>query len=408
MSLSEKVPPVGSLVLWALLALPLVLSPLVGLLTPYLSLLIILPLFVVTIARGRFAAAYASYGARALLLVFIVLAVLFALTADSARDVLSAFNFTMLLCYGAILHFLGERAAAGNAERVAQFAGLGVLIGFVEVVASLLGGSPRPTAINLGPIVLSNGLLALGFISLGGALVRHDRFAAIYLAAPVLAVAATLLTGSRGPLIALPFSIGAAAVFFWRARPERSARAVLIGGFGLAVVAGAAAALGMIGRSGSLFRVFEVLASGGEVTDSSTVQRFALYRAGWQSFLESPWIGHGWANMMASVKPLLDPSERTLSNLPQLHNDVLNFAVAAGAAGVLCWLVIISTPIVGAIRSSHDDLRTFRLYGATVLTITYLGGGLTDLMFGFEFHTFLFVMLTAILLGYCRGPRMAQ
>jgi len=49
--------------------------------------------------------------------------------------------------------------------------------------------------------------------------------------------------------------------------------------------------------------------------------------------------------------------------------------------------------------------RTFRLYGATVLTIVYVGGGLTDLMFGFEFHTYLFAMLTAILLHFCREPR---
>ena len=65
---------------------------------------------------------------------------------------------------------------------------------------------------------------------------------------------------------------------------------------------------------------------------------------------------------------------------------------------------IITTPIVGALLGPRDSLRTFRLYGATVLTIVYVGGGLTDLMFGFEFHTYLFAMLTAILLHLCREP----
>ena len=31
------------------------------------------------------------------------------------------------------------------------------------------------------------------------------------------------------------------------------------------------------------------------------------------------------------------------------------------------------------------------------------GGGLTNLMFGFEFHTFMFAMLNAIVLGHCRA-----
>ena len=42
-----------------------------------------------------------------------------------------------------------------------------------------------------------------------------------------------------------------------------------------------------------------------------------------------------------------------------------------------------------------------------MLTIVYVGGGLTDLMFGFEYHTYLFAMLTAILIGLCREPEGA-
>ena len=159
------------------------------------------------------------------------------------------------------------------------------------------------------------------------------------------------------------------------------------------------------GRANSLLGIFS---SGGTVVDESTRQRLVLYRAGWQSFLQSPWIGHGWGNIISSVKPFVADSDAVLLTvLPQLHNDVLNFAVASGIVGVLAYLVVISTPIVGALLSPRDSLRTFRLYAATVLTIVYIGGGLTDLMFGFEFHTFLFAMLTAIILHYCRDERAA-
>lgn len=74
-----------------------------------------------------------------------------------------------------------------TAEGVAQLAGLGVLLGFIEVAASaVLGQSVRPTALNIGPIVLSNGLLALGFISAGGVLLRRDRLGWLYLLSPLL------------------------------------------------------------------------------------------------------------------------------------------------------------------------------------------------------------------------------
>jgi O-antigen ligase len=397
-----------TITLWALLLLPLVLSPVLGLLTPYVALLVIIPLFVVTIVRRQFAAAYASYEARAFLAAFVLLAVLFAITADSVSDALRAFNFTMLLAYGAIALFLRRRAATVTAERVAQLAGLGVLFGFIEVVASaLLRASERPTAVNLGPIVLSNGLLALGFIALGGVLLRRDRFGWLYCLAPVLAIAATLITGSRGPLIAVPFAAAAAAIFVWRERFGQSARAALLGIGALVLLAVAGAAIVLQGRASTLLGIVGTLLGGGMVADESTRERLVFYSVGWRSFLQSPWIGHGWANIMDSVRPMFAVSDASLAIYPQLHNDLINFAVGAGVIGVLCYLVIITAPLIGAWFSPRDSLRTFRLYGATVLTIVYIGGGLTDLMFGFEFHTFLFIMLTAILLGFCRDKAAA-
>lgn len=53
-----------ALAFWTLLALALVLSPLLGLLTPYASLLIVIPVFVATLLRGEIVLAYATYEAR--------------------------------------------------------------------------------------------------------------------------------------------------------------------------------------------------------------------------------------------------------------------------------------------------------------------------------------------------------
>ena len=387
--------------LWALLLLPLVVSPLLGLLTPYVALVVIVPLFIVTVVRRDALAAYASYDARALLGIFILFAIICAVTADSVADTLRAFNFTMFLAYGTIALFFQRRSTHSAAERVAQLAAIGVVVGAIEItVSAAFEHLGRPTAVNLGPIVLSNTLLALGFVSLGGVLVRRDRLSWLYLLPPLIAIVATAITGSRGPLIAVPFAVVAAAVFIWYARFGRSVRAAIIGAIGLIIVLGIALMGLLQGRANSLLGI---IGSGGTVVDESTRQRLVLYRAGWKSFLQSPWIGHGWGNIISSIKPFLAGSDMSLTTwLPQLHNDALNFAVASGVVGVAAYLVVISTPIVGALLSPRDSLRTFRLYAAAVLTFVYIGGGLTDLMFGFEFHTFLFTMLTAIILHFCR------
>lgn len=392
--------------LWALLLLPLVISPLLGLLTPYVALLVIIPLFAVTLVRRDGRAAYNSYDSRMLVGIFVLFAIICAITADSVSDALRAFNFTMFLAYGAIALFLERRSTHDAAERVAQLAAIGVVIGAIEiVVGAAVEHLERPMGVNLGPIVLSNALLALGFVSFGGVLVKRDRLSWLYLLAPLIAIAATAVTGSRGPLIAVPFAAIAAAIFVWHERFGRSARAGLAGTVGLIVLLGVGVVAVLQGRANSLL---SILGSGGTVVDESTRQRLVLYRAGWQSFLQSPWIGHGWGNIISSVKSFVPESDGVLLTiLPQLHNDVLNFAVAGGVIGVAAYLAVISTPIVGALLGPRDSLRTFRLYAATVLTIVYVGGGLTDLMFGFEFHTFLFAMLTAIILHYCRDERPA-
>jgi O-antigen ligase len=160
------------------------------------------------------------------------------------------------------------------------------------------------------------------------------------------------------------------------------------------------------GRITHLPRLVASFFGGESMGDATTDIRLALYRAGWRAFLDAPWLGHGWARLMSAPLPYLDPSFLDdIKTLHQLHNDVLNFAVTGGVAGVAILVVIILTPLVAALRSPPDALRPARIYGTAGLIIVYAGGGLTDLMFGQEYHTMLFVMLNAIVLGCFRETR---
>jgi O-antigen ligase len=134
--------------------------------------------------------------------------------------------------------------------------------------------------------------------------------------------------------------------------------------------------------------------------DRTAAFRLDLYQAGWRAFQDSPLIGHGWSRIMDAATPHLRTPE--LASLPQLHNDFLDFAVAAGVIGIACYVALLAAPIILGLLSPRDSQRRLRLYGCTVISIAYFFDGLTDLMFGFEFHTALYAMLLAILLGYCR------
>lgn len=391
-----------------LLVLVLALSPVLGLITPYLVAPLGIAVWIATLVQGRLRAAYAEPPARLLLAIFLLLGLLFALTADSPSDALRAFNFIMLLLFGPVALLLSRQAGTESAQRVAMLATVGVLIGLLSILWDLLvDGAERPEGFNIGPIVLSNALLALGFVALGAALATRGRRTWLFVAAPVAAILATVLTGSRGPLLSVVPLLLLSLIWFWRVSFRGSPRLAL---WLLAALA-TAAAVGFVllqGRAATMLEIFQQLAAGTAVVDETTRIRLVLYEAGWQAFLQSPWIGHGWANMMEAAAAHLAPEDVAEAQYPQLHNDLLNFAVAGGVVGIVCYLVILATPLIGALASRRDSLRGFRLYGASVLVIAYFFGGLTDLMFGFEFHTMLFVMLTAILLGYCRERPLAS
>jgi len=297
--------------LFALLALPLAVSPLLGLLTPYVALLVIVPVFFAVLVRRGPRAAYASYEARSFLAIFVLLAVLFAMTADSASDGLRAFNFTMLLTFGPVALFLADRTTQSGPERVVQLAALGVTVGLLAIIVSAIAGESRPSGPNIGPIVLSNGLIALGFIAGGAALFLPGRRGLAYLIVPAAAIVAALLTGSRGPLVAVPILILLLGWSLWRHRFGASPQVLMIGIAVLLVAGSAVGAVFLQGRSGSILDIATALAGGGAVADETTGYRFELYAAGWQSFLEAPWIGHGWANIMPSVKSFLGSFRKT-------------------------------------------------------------------------------------------------
>ena len=389
---------IDSLSTWAILVLTLSLSVVLGLVTPYVLVACGLLLLVMRAMDGTLRNAIAP-APMALLGIVLVLLACFAITARQPGDVLFIFNFVMLMLFAPIYLTLSDKRPANGAVIVARLALLGALLSVVVMLVRIgyMGGR-RSDAGLIGVIVLANTAMILGFLSLIGAAADHGLRRAIYLLGPVAGVATLIMTQSRGPLLAVvPLGI-AAAIFL--ARSLRINWWLVTAGLAAGVAATAAWVMSLGGRMAKLPGIFYSLLSGDFVRDRTTESRLDLYQAGWKAFNESPLIGHGWARIMDAAAPHLK-NER-LAVLPQLHNDFLDLAVAAGIVGIACYVALLTATIVLGLLSSRDSQRRLRLYGCAVITISYFFDGLTDLMFGFEFHTALYAALLAILLAYCR------
>ncbi len=389
---------VDGVAVWGLLALTLALSVVLGLITPYVLAAIGVVLLVSRIADGTLRQAIAP-APLTLLGIVVVLFACFAITAKQPSDLLFIVNFVALILFGPMYLTLADARPANGAVIVARLALLGALLSVVVMLVRIgyMGGR-RVDAGLIGVIVLANTAVLLGFLSLIGAAADHGLWRFVYLLGPIAGVSAEILTKSRGPLMAIvPLAI-AAAIFL--------ARSLRINWWW--VTAGLIAALAAIvmwvwslgGRMAKLPGIFYSILSGDFVRDRTAEFRLDLYQAGWKAFQDAPIIGHGWARIMAAATPYLENPE--LASLPQLHNDFLDFAVAGGIVGIACYVALLASPVVLGLLSPRDSLRRIRLYGCAVLSIAYFFDGLTDLMFGFEFHTALYAAILAILLGYCR------
>jgi len=387
---------------WLLAVLALVILDGLGLITPFVMVGLGLLMWLVLLFRGRLPETYAAMPAKLMLAAFAALGVLFAVSMQAPHDVLFVFNFIALLLFGPLLALFSRTASDRLRVGIVVMAAIGVVLTLAMVVYMQASGDPRPRGFNVGPIVMSNAALALAVVATSGAFALRNRWSLTLPLVLAAAVAIALITLSRGPLIGVLPLLLLTAVMLWRVRLKSHWVYAAIGVVAVMVAAIAAMALAGDRISGLPARLGALLTSG-TTDDFTTNVRLALYRAGWQAFLDAPVFGHGWARLMSAALPYVDPLYLEHAKaLPQLHNDVVNFAVAGGIVGVAVYLLIVFTPVVAALHAPRDAYRAARVYGTASLAIVYVFGGLTDLMFGHEFHTALFVVLNALILGVYR------
>jgi O-antigen ligase len=394
--------------IWIVLFLAVTAPYFGGLRVAYPLIFITLFITLATLIRKRNPWSEGDISGTFFLVAFALLAVAFLVTAREPIDAIYIFNFLMFALYAPVALSVGRFAQIKNTATVAVYALVGsVLSAFVAVFQVIGLGYRRATGFGSDPIWSAEAAVLLGFIALLGFSASKSRYRFVFFLGPILGTFVCILSGSRGPLLAvLPLM----AVFVLFATRHRL-RNIAIGLLALAVCAGVLWTAWPETASRFVLMANDLpdFLRGGVVDDKSVSQRSAMYSAGYQAFLHSPWIGYGWHSKVDATVPYLPEK---FADFPQihhhLHSDGLDFAVSGGILGILAYLLVLAAPIAGAVRSPRDSQFRVRLTAAVMLTVGYATFGLTYLLFGYEFHTTLYVVLTAIVVRYCRDEPLGE
>jgi O-antigen ligase len=253
--------------------------------------------------------------------------------------------------------------------------------------------------------------LLLGLLSLVAAI--DFRRAGKSMALPALGalagMAASLLTGTRGGLVAL---LPAAYIFFrlGHVLPGRRVRAVLLASFALVVSACFVPALGLQERMVQGIDDVRAWESGGYKVTNVGI-RLELWKGATMLVRESPVFGtepnlikKRFGRLIGQGR--LDPVVLTM---PHIHNEVLQALVTGGIFGLLAWLGMMIAPLVYFVRTlkaggAGAPQFTPALAGLLVVA-SYLSFGLTEVIFWSMKGCLFYALMVFLLMGFCESAK---
>jgi O-antigen ligase len=386
----------------AILTLGLVLSSIGGILVAYVALVLALVSIVLQGLNHPRWEWYVDPMALVLTGSFALLTIAFAVSAAEIGDVRFALNFIVFLLYIPLATVVARRSSPRAVQVVSWLAFAGAVIGAVYSLGELaLSGAARAGTfrVQTDPIRLANTGLILGFLALVGLQQVKGWRRLLLLTAPLWGLATVVACGARNAMVAFPILALWCCLFLlrdWRWRVLAVSGVVTLGVIFLLLPDLHPQRLTL------LITTLQELLTGQQISDTSFDIRLALYLASIPAFWDAPIFGHGWEGMMQALVPYMPEHYMDQVSLPHLHNELLNFALASGVVGVIVLFVLYLTPIWMALGSVNDSQKQVRIFGCSILLISYVVLGLADTMISYETHTALYVIWCTILLVYCR------
>lgn len=235
-------------------------------------------------------------------------------------------------------------------------------------------------AIHYGNVSILLGMLAL--CGLGWARQQRHRTAwtLLLIAGGVAGVIGSIISGSRGGWLVLPFCVCLFAFHSTQGRGKHYIAAVLAGFLALSVVAYALPESPVRERVAFAVDDLQKFKQSDNVT-TSLGQRIEMWRTALELSTEHVWFGLGSKGYMAAKQLLAKEGEmdKMIVNHTNAHNDYLDALVKRGLIGLLTLLLLFFLPLTlfaKALRRGNVAARPFALAGV-VLCICYPIFGLT-------------------------------
>lgn len=339
---------------------------------------------------------------------FLVLGLSFIVTAEQISDVRYILNFLpFLLAFPVFL--IGRSLAGRHATTIVLllFLGGAATAAGVSIFDIFVRGFERTEGYFSGALVIARLGLMFGFTATLGFFVVEGYKRYIFLTGPLLGFVSIYLAGARGAFLIFPILV---MLFLGKVIFDNKQKSRWIV---LAIIVGIILVCGLIvylaydtDRFFSIFRSVYQIFSGARVADQSVQSRLDFYAAGWHLFVQSPWIGYGWADIPKMAFTILNPDDYASYSLNffNFHNDFVSFAVASGIVGIFVLIAFFAAPLIGVWTSPRDDLFVPRLFGIVIVVLTFFLSGLSDISLGFDRYTTTFTMTIAIILGVIYVP----
>ena len=338
---------------------------------------------------------------------FCLLSIILIVTAESPGEALNVFNFIPFFL--ALPVFILACIAGPNvASAVATACLLGALAatahGLIDISIFGYGRAGRWLS---NENVYGRASLLLGFLAPIGYFNSQSCWRVVFWTGPFLGTLAMIMSGSRGAFLALPFLILISLYFLITSTPRKQ---IVMAALGLTALVGAIAiAILLVWDSGRFIGIAETAWSaitGTGKIDSSTEKRLLMYDAGLEAFLNRPWLGHGWGNLINAAAAYMTPDQASyaLRNQNHLHNDPINFAVGAGLPGILAYAALLTAPLIQLFATPPDRRNTAAKYGTAVLVATYLITGQFNMSLGYDLPTTMYAFIAALLCASLQLP----
>ncbi|MGC4025090.1 MAG: O-antigen ligase family protein [Mesorhizobium sp.] len=222
-------------------------------------------------------------------------------------------------------------------------------------------------------------------------------------------VLALILSQSRSPLIMLAVNAVMLAIVFGSARWMRR---LWLPAMAIVVLLSALLASGVEVPFVSP-RFHEVITNWKAVRDqgnydSSAGLRLAIWEIGFEMWKEAPWFGHGRQFAAEEMGRRLVEIYGIDRSFTHFHNFLLQALVQNGILGLISLLALLAYGLSLAFKTLTTNQDRERRFGAAlilIVSVTYIGAGITNIMFGHDIldAVFMICMVPGVYLAVGRG-----